>query len=64
MFISPLVLILALLNNERTKSLLPPYRFECHGRSLRNSANISQIPVRTKRFENSPIPYFIKIVNK
>ena len=51
-------------NNERTKSLLPPSRFECHGRSLRNSANISQIPVRTKRFENSPIPYFIKILNK
>ena len=51
-------------NNERTKSLLPPSRFECHGRSLRNSANISQIPVRMKRFENSPIPYFIKIFNK
>ena len=51
-------------NNERTKSLLPPSRFECHGRSLRNSANISQIPVRTKHFENSPIPYFIKILNK
>ena len=53
-----------LLNNERTKSLLPPSRFECHGRSLRNSANISQIPVRTKRFENSPIPYFNKLLNK
>ena len=28
------------------------------------SANISQIPVRTKHFENSRIPYFIKILNK
>ena len=51
-------------NNERTKSLLPPSRFECHGRSLRNSANILQIPGRMKRFENSPIPCFIKILNK
>ena len=51
-------------NNERTKSLLPPSRFECHGRSLRNSANISKIPVRKKRFENSPIHYFIKILDK
>ena len=45
------------LSNERTKSLLPAPRFECHGRTIRNSTNISQIPVRTKRFENSRIPY-------
>ena len=51
-------------NNERTKSLLPPSRLECHGRTLRNSANISQLRTRTQRFECSPIPYFIKILNK
>ena len=40
-----------------TRSLLPLSWCECHGRSLRNSANILHIPVRTKHFENSPITY-------
>ena len=38
-----------LSDNERTKSLLPPSRFECHGRSLRNQNNISKIACRTNR---------------
>ena len=50
--------------NERTMSLLPPSRLECHGRSLRNCNNISQLSIRTKRFENSPIPHYIRILNE
>ena len=53
-----------LSNNERTKALLPPSRFECHGRSLRNKNKISKISCRTKRFQDSPIPYFISLLNK
>ncbi|XP_071957019.1 uncharacterized protein [Antedon mediterranea] len=43
--------------------LLPVTRFESHGRLLRNSNNISQLPSRTARFSNSPIPYFIRLLN-
>ena len=51
-------------HNERTKSLLPPSRFETLSVMVAPSANILQIPVKTKCFENSPLPYFIKILNK
>jgi hypothetical protein len=50
--------------NDRTKSLIPPSRYESHGRSLRNSSKISQLRVRTKRFQQSPIPYFIDLLNQ
>ena len=49
--------------NERTKSLLPPTRLECHDRSLRNSGNLTQFHCRTQRFQNSPVPYFVNILN-
>ena len=52
-----------LTNLDRTRELIPPTRFECHGRNLRNSSKISQVQVRTKRFSNSPIPYFINLLN-
>ena len=52
-----------LANNPRTKDLLPPTRIESHGRNLRNCHNISTIPNRTSRFKNSPIPYFINVLN-
>lgn len=52
-----------LADNDRTKHLLPPTRIESHGRNLRNSNKISQIPTKTKRFQQSPIPYFVKLLN-
>ena len=48
-----------------TPVLHPPSypRLESHGRNLRNCHNISTIPNRTNRFENSPIPYFIGLLH-
>jgi len=53
-----------LSSNVRTKHLIPPTRLEMHGRNLRNSSAISQIKVRTSRFYNSPVPYFIRLLNQ
>ena len=50
-------------SNERTKDLLPPTRFRCHGRSLRNNDNVSQFKFRTNRFHDSPIPYHVDLLN-
>lgn len=50
-------------SNIRTNHLLPPTRFQCHGRTLRNSNNLSQLPAKTERFKNSPVPYFISLLN-
>ena len=52
-----------LVDNSRTKDLLPPTRLESYGRNLRNCHDISTIPNRTNRFKNSPIPYFICLLN-
>jgi hypothetical protein len=51
-------------NNDRTKCLIPPTRFESHGRELRNSHKFSKLPSKTKRFQCSPIPFFIDLLNE
>ena len=49
----------------RTSHLLPPSRFECHGiKDQGNSANLSQFPAKTKHFKNSPVPYYLSLLNK
>ena len=53
-----------LANSERTNNLLPPTRLESHARNLRNASNYSQLCIRTSRFKNSPIPYFINLLNQ
>ena len=53
-----------LADNERTKHLMPPLRSAIHGRNLRNSNHLSQLPFKTKRFQQSPIPYFVSLVNQ
>ena len=54
----------SLLNSERTKMLIPPpSRQEIHGKQLRNSTNITQLRARTNRFAQSPIPYYIGLLN-
>ena len=50
-------------DNERTNHLLPPTRFAVHGRNLRNSKNISQLASKTNRFQQSPVPYFVNLLN-
>ena len=52
-----------LANSTRTANLLPPTRSECHARNLRNAQNLSQLRFRTLRFKNSPIPYFVNLLN-
>ena len=50
--------------NNRTNDLLPPVRSEVHGRNLRNANKLSQPFARTLRFQNSPIPFFVSLLNK
>ena len=38
-------------------------RFEVHGKKLRNASAITQLPIRTSHFQNSPVPYFINLLN-
>ena len=51
-------------NSERTNNLLPPTRLESHARNLRNASNYSQLRIRTSRFQKSPIPYLINLLNQ
>ena len=53
-----------LSSNYRTNHLIPPTRLERHGRNLRNASAISQVRIKTSRFGNSPVPYFINVLNK
>ena len=53
-----------LSKNSRTNELLPPVRRDVHGRNLRNADKLTQLFVRTLRFQNSPIPYFISLLNE
>ena len=53
-----------LSKSERTKDLLPPSRLEVHGRNLRSAHKLSQLRCRTSRFQNSPIPHYISLLNK
>ena len=52
-----------LANSERTNGLLPLTRRESIGRNLRNAHHFSHLCSRTSRFQNSPIPYFISLLN-
>ena len=53
-----------LVDNPRTSHLLPPTRISTHGRNLRNANNFSQPKIKTNRFKQSPIPYFVSLLNK
>ena len=50
-------------DNIRTSLLMPPTRFAVHGRNLRNSQNLTQFAHKTKRFQQSPVPYFVNLLN-
>ena len=47
-----------------TADLLPPTRHDTHSRNLRNSHHISQLRIKTSRYKNSPIPFFIDLLNE
>ncbi len=53
-----------LAKSTRTMDLLPPTRYESHSRNLRSGNNVSQLRTRTSRFRNSPIPYFVNLLNR
>ena len=53
-----------LVDNPRTSHLLPPTKISTHSRNLRNVNNFSQPKIKTNRFKQSPIPYFISLLNK
>ena len=52
-----------LSDNERTHHLMPPSRHAVHGRNLRNSTQLTQFRTKTNRFKQSPIPYFVSLLN-
>ena len=52
-----------LTNSSRTTDLLPPVRSAVHGRNLRNADKLTQLFARTARFQGSPIPFFINLLN-
>ena len=52
-----------LVDNPRTSHLLPPTRISTHGRNLRNANKFSQPKIKTNRFKQSPIPYFVSLLN-
>ena len=54
---------IGLSDNIRSKHLLPPTRIQSHGRNLRNANSVSQFKIKTSRFRNSPVPYFINLLN-
>ncbi|XP_072039541.1 uncharacterized protein [Amphiura filiformis] len=47
----------------RTSHLLPPTRISVHGRSLRNAQDHTQLRANTKRFKQSPIPFYVTLLN-
>ena len=53
-----------LSKSERTKGILPLSRLDAHGRKLRSAHKLFKPRCRTSRFQYSPIPYFIDILNE
>ena len=53
-----------LVDNPGTSHLLPPIRISTHGKNLRNANHFSQPKIKTNRFKQSPIPYFVSLLNK
>jgi len=54
----------SLLNSPTFRHWLPPSRSQIHTRCLKG-ANLLDIPLaKTNRYKNSPIPYFVALLNK
>ena len=55
---------MGLEDNPRTRHLIPPTRIAVHGYNLRNANDLTQPMTKTKRYKQSPVPYFITLLNK
>ncbi|KAI8506722.1 hypothetical protein Bbelb_151630 [Branchiostoma belcheri] len=53
----------SMTTSERTADLLPNTRRQEHGRNLRNSNKMTLAPCRTARFQNSPVPSLLSLLN-
>ena len=53
-----------LSKSSRRNELLPPVRRDVHGRNLRNADKLTQLFARTLWFQNSLIPYCIRLLNE
>ena len=53
-------------DNARTCHLLQctTFKISVHGRNLINSLNLSQYRMKTSHFRNSPVPYYVLLLNK
>ena len=50
-------------DNPRTRHLIPPTRIAVHDCILRNANDLTQSMIKTKRYKQSPVPYFITLQN-
>ena len=53
----------SLLQSKRHRHLLPQIRKITTGRSLRNAHHLEIPRTRTTRYKQSPIPYFVQLLN-
>ncbi|KAI8502529.1 hypothetical protein Bbelb_201170 [Branchiostoma belcheri] len=53
----------SMTTSERIADLLPNTRRQEHGRNLRNSNKMTLAPCRTARFQNSPVPSLLSLLN-
>ena len=52
------------LEDNPRRHLIPPTRIAVHGYNLRNANDLTQSMTKTKRYKQSPVPYFITLLNK
>ena len=55
---------MGLEDNPRTRHLIPPTRIAVHGYNLWNANDLTQPMIKTKRYKQSLVPYFITMLNK
>ena len=52
-----------LVDNPRTRHLIPPTRIAVHRYNLRNANDLSQPMTKITSYKKSPVPYFITLLN-
>ena len=55
--------VMGLEDNPRIKHLIPPTRIAVHGYNLWKANDLTQPMTKTKRYKQSPVPYFKTLLN-
>ena len=51
-------------DNPRTRHLIPPPTIAVHGYNLRKANDFTLPMIKTKRYKQSPVPYFVTLLKK